>query len=79
MMRIDEDALSLHIEVALASSPRSLLDDLDNGDRHRRNLAVSAIARELAERLRCFDIQFVDQLPSAPAQPTLFLDMGPMG
>lgn len=78
MMRIDEDALSLHLEVALASTPRDLLDDLGNIDRHRHNLAVAALARQLAERLRCFDFQF-DEARTPAVQPALFLDMGPIG
>lgn len=79
MMRLDEDALSLHLEVALAGTSRGLLDDLGNIDRHRHNQAVTALARQLADRLRCFDFQFTDEERPSAAQPALFLDMGPIG
>jgi len=79
MTRIDEDTLSLHLEVALAGAPERLLDDLGHADRHRRGLAVTTIARNLAERLRCFDIRLEEESGPGLAQPTLFLDLGPIG
>jgi hypothetical protein len=80
MARIDEEALSLHLEVALAGTAPRLLDDLSNADRYRRSAAVANVARQLAERLRCFDIQF-DEPGSGPSvQPSLFpSDLGPLG
>lgn len=80
MKRIDEEALSLHLEVALAGTAPRLLDDLSNPDRYRRSAAVSDIARQLAERLRCFDIQFDELGLRFSAQPSLFpSDLGPIG
>src|SRR3546814_19497090 len=56
MSRVDDDTLALHLEVALSTAMPSLLDRLADPDRHRRNLAVGEIARQLVDRLRCFDI-----------------------
>lgn len=80
MTRIDEEALSLHLEVALAGTAPRLLNDLSNPDRCRRSAAVADVARQLAERLRCFDIQFDEPGLRSCAQPSLFpSDLGPMG
>ena len=80
MTRIDEEALSLHLEVALAGTAPRLLGDLSNPDRYRRGAAVADVARQLAERLRCFDIQFDEPGLRPSAQPSLFPpDLGPMG
>lgn len=56
LSRVDGDTLSLHLEVALSTAPPSLLDRLTDADRHRRHSAVSEIAWQLVDRLRCFDI-----------------------
>lgn len=78
MARVDDDTLSLHLEVALATAPPSLLDGLSDPDRRRRHTAVGEIARQLVERLRCFDIQAEQARMSR--HPSLFPpDMGPMG
>jgi hypothetical protein len=80
MTRIDEDALSIRLEVALAGATPSLLDDLTNPDRYRRNVAVTTVARHLAERLRCFDIRSEEAEGYAHAHPSLFpQDLGPIG
>jgi len=80
MTRIDEEALSLHLEVALAGTAPRLLGDLSNPDRYRRSAAVADIARQLAERLRCFDFQFDEAGFRSSAQASLFpSDLGPMG
>lgn len=80
MARIDEEALSLHLEVALAGTAPRLLGDLSNPDRYRRGAAVAIVAHQLAERLRCFDIQFDEPGLRSSAQPSLFPpDLGPLG
>lgn len=78
MARVDDDTLSLHLEVALATAPPALLDSLSDPDRRRRHAAVGEIARQLVERLRCFEIQAEQARVSC--HPSLFpSDMGPMG
>jgi hypothetical protein len=80
MTRVDDDTLSLHLEVALAGAPSSLLDDLSAPDHRRRQAAVGEIARQLAERLRCFDILSEDASFTRNPHPTLFpQDLGPIG
>ena len=72
MTRIDDSTLSLHLEVTLATAAPSVLDALADSDRRRRYAAVGEIARQLVERLRCFDIRS-DEMPTrAGAQPCLF-------
>ncbi len=80
MIRIDDDILSTHIEVALAGAAPTLLDDLADADRARRRIAVARIAHHLAERLRCFDIRSSEPCGDGSTQPSLFpQDMGPIG
>jgi hypothetical protein len=80
MTRIDEDTLSLHLEVALAGVAPGLLDGLADPDRRRRNGAVTDLARHLTERLRCFDIQSAEQTAHPAGHPSLFpRDIGPLG
>ena len=80
MVRIDEESLSLHLEVALAGAAPELLGDLVDADRQRRNMAVADVARHLAERLRCFDIRCEELGSPIPAHPSLFpQDLGPIG
>ena len=80
MARIDEEALSLHLEVALAGTAPRLLDDLSNPDRCRRSAAVADVARQLAERLRCFDIRCEEAGSRLQSQASLFPDdMRPIG
>ncbi|QCI78795.1 hypothetical protein E6W36_01700 [Hankyongella ginsenosidimutans] len=67
---IDEDALALHFEVALAAAAPELLDGLGDADRYRRRAAYADTARHLAERMRCFDVQSVDA-KLGQAQPSL--------
>jgi hypothetical protein len=79
LSRVDDDTLSLHLEVALSTAPPFLLDRLTDADRHRRHAAVSEIARQLVDRLRCFDIGGSEMGHSA-GQPSLFPeDLGPIG
>lgn len=72
MTRIDEDALSLHLEVALAGAAPELLGNLADADRCRRRAAVADVARHLTERLRCFEIQYLKDDPGEQTQPSLF-------
>lgn len=78
MTRIDEDTLSLHLEVALTGAAPTLLGDLAASDRRRRQAAASDMARHLAERLRCFEIRGEEARPQRH-QPSLFPhDPGPI-
>lgn len=80
MTRIDEDALSLHLEVALSGAAPAMLDGLADPDRRRRHVAVAGLARHLMQRLRCFDIESADQAMRPDRQPSLFPpDLGPLG
>jgi len=79
MTRIDDEILALHLEVALATVPPTVLEGLSDTDYHRRHAAFGEIARELVERLYCFDICRVGGLLTF-RQPTLFPhDLGPIG
>lgn len=79
MTRVDIDALALHLEVALATAAPSLLDGLADADRRRRQSAIGEIARQLVERLRCFDILGEDASRHVRGHPSLFpADLGPM-
>lgn len=80
MSRVDDDTLSLHLEVALAGAAPSLLDGLSDPDHRRRHVAVGEIVRQLVERLRCFDITSEDAVFARNPHPTLFPgDIGPIG
>ncbi|WP_375397305.1 hypothetical protein [uncultured Sphingomonas sp.] len=80
MRRIDDDALTLHFEVALAAAEPSLMGELQQGDRFRRSAAVSALAYHLADRMRCFDIAFDEGQGGRAEQPSLFPDdLQPIG
>lgn len=80
MTRIDQESLSLHLEVALAGAAPELLGDLADADRHRRSVAVADVARHLAERLRCFDIRCEEAGTRLQSQPSLFPDdLRPIG
>lgn len=79
MTRLEEESLSLHLEVALAGASPMLLDGLTDPDRRRRSNAAANIARHLAERLRCFDIRCEETGWHNDAHPPLFPDdLGPM-
>lgn len=79
MARLDESALSLHLEVALAGATPLLLDELADLNRVRRMVAIGDIARHLAERLRCFDISYPETGERLEPHPTLFPDdLGPI-
>jgi hypothetical protein len=79
MTRFDEATLSLHLEVALASTSPRLLGELAGSDRVCRLAAIGDVARHLAERLRCFDICYPETGKSLEPQPTLFPDdLGPI-
>ena len=78
--RLDESALSLHLEVALAGASPNLLGELVGADRVRRMVAIGVVARHLAKRLRCFDISYPETDERLEPQPTLFADdLGPLG
>lgn len=80
MSRVDDDILSLHLEVALSTTPPALLGDLTDADRRRRHAAANQVARNLAERLRCFDIRGDESGRAPAAQAYLFPDdLGPIG
>lgn len=80
MSRVADNILALHIEVVLATAPPSLLDGLADGDGRRRHAAIGEIARELVERLRCFDILSEDATFARNEHPTLFpRDLGTIG
>jgi len=80
MTRVDDAALALHLEVALATAAPSLLDGLADADRRRRHSAIGEIARQLVERLRCFDLRSEDSGMQTGAQSCLFpQDLGPIG
>jgi len=80
MTRIDDDTLSLHLQVSLSSAAPALLDALADPDRCRRHAAVADLARHLAERLRCFDICDEDAIMRSAHHPSLFpRDIGPLG
>jgi hypothetical protein len=80
MSRVDEETLSLRLEVALATAPPSLLDGLADKDSRRRHAAVGEIVRELVDRLRCFDIQTEQGEARISRPPMLFPpDMEPLG
>ena len=79
MTRIDDDTLSLHLEVSLSGAAPGLLDGLVDPDRCRRHAAVADLARHLAERLRCFDIRDEEKISRSAAHPSLFADLGPLG
>jgi hypothetical protein len=70
MTRLDDNALALHLEVALAVASPSLLGDLQHRDRYRRSAAISTLARHLADRMRCFDVAMTDDQQAH--QPSLF-------
>ena len=79
MPRVDDEALALHLEVALSTSAPSLLDGLADTDWRRRQAAAGEMARQLAERLRCFDIRS-EEAPRPIEQACLFPnDLGPIG
>ena len=80
MSRVADDVLSVHLEVALATAAPSLLDGLADSDRRRRHAAIGEIARQLAERLRCFSISSDEETACKAAHPSLFPeDLGPIG
>lgn len=64
MTRIDIAALALHIEVALTVTPVDLLVDLQGTESAIRRAATAKLARHLADRRDCFEIEFAEwQLP----------------
>lgn len=72
MSRIDSEALAHHIEVALAVTPSIVRTALQERDDAVRRAATSRLARHLAERLDCFDIEFAEWQAPAADQPSLF-------
>lgn len=80
MIRVDENILALHLEVALCSAAPSLLDKLATCDGRRRHAAAAEMARHLAERLRCFEFRSEEGGRLSKAQAALFPDdLGPIG
>jgi hypothetical protein len=74
MTRIDDDTLSLHLEVALSGTDPALLDGLANPDRLRRAASVASLARQMAQRLRCFEILTEESQAEVNEHPSLFSD-----
>gem|GEM_PF-1613826 len=72
MLRVDEDSLTLHLEVSLATAEPALVTDIRCGDAAVRRRAVAQLARHLAVRLRCYDI-----LADEPAARTGTLPLFP--
>ncbi|WP_148276583.1 hypothetical protein [Sphingobium sp. SYK-6] len=80
MTRVDDDMLSLHLEMALCSAVPSLLDSLTDSDGRRRHAAVGEIVRQLLERLHFFDIRAERDETGVSGQLLLFPpDMRPLG
>lgn len=79
LSRVDDDTLSLHLEVALSTATPSVLDGLGDPDRGRREAAVGEIVRQLVDRLRRFDIRGEETTGRCEVQPCLFHDLGPIG
>lgn len=80
MARIDDDALTMHLEVALAVASPSLVGDLQHGDRYRRSAAVATLARHLADRMQCFEIALHEGQGVRVEHPSLFPnDLQPLG
>jgi len=80
MLRVDDEILSLHLEVGLTTAPPSLLHDLAERDGRRRQAAMNALVQQLVERLRCFDIRAEQGEARMSRHPTLFPpDMEPLG
>jgi len=78
MARLDDDMLSLHLEVTLSGAAPALLSGLADPDRRQRHAAIGGLGRHIVERLRCFDIQS-EETGSKPDQPGLFPDdLGPI-
>jgi hypothetical protein len=74
MSRIDSAALAHHIEVALTVTPSTVLTGLQERDGAVRRAATARLARHLADRLDCFDIEFADWQPPVAEQPSLFAE-----
>lgn len=72
MIRLDDDVLELHLEVALSGAPAPLLDGLTDIDRRRRHAAVADLARHLTKRLRGVEASPVDGAAMVSRQPSLF-------
>ena len=80
MANLDQDSLSLHLEVALSGATPVLLSELQHADQRCRARAVEQLARHLAERLRCCEFRWEEDLAHVRAQPSLFPDdLGPIG
>ncbi|WCT75812.1 hypothetical protein PQ455_20130 (plasmid) [Sphingomonas naphthae] len=73
MIRVDEESLTLHLEVSLAIAEPELVTDIRCGDAAARRRAVALLARHLAVRLRCYDILADEPAAMAGALP-LFPD-----
>ncbi|API58611.1 hypothetical protein BSL82_04195 [Tardibacter chloracetimidivorans] len=79
MSRVADDILTTHLEVALATSPAALLDGLADNDGRRRHAAIGEIARQLVDRLRCFEFRCVDSERWPQDHLSLFPeDLGPI-
>lgn len=74
MSRIDSEALAHHIEVALTVTPSIVLTGLQERDGVVRRAATARLARHLADRLDCFDIEFAEWQPPVAEQPSLFAE-----
>jgi len=63
MRRLDDEALTLHLEVALSAAAPALISDLQHTDSYRRRTATSTLARQLVQRMSCFEILSEDPVP----------------
>lgn len=71
--RVADNELALTLEVALSGAPSFMVADLDHRDRHRRNVAVTALASHLAARMRCYEI--MGEAPRPVDHPCLFEEL----
>ena len=73
MTRMPNHDLMLHLEVAFSVIGQGLLANLQHPEQHRRISTVSSLASYLADRMRCFDINFSNGGPIT-GQSSLFPD-----
>ena len=75
MTRIDPDALTMHLEVALTCAPQNTLIALQDIDSQRRRRATFTLAQHLADRLACFEITGSGLGDDAAQQASLFQEV----
>ena len=80
MSRVADDVLAIHLKAALAAAAPSLLDGLADTGWRRRQLVIGDVARNLVERLCCFEVRSADAVHATEAQQCLFpQNLGPIG